>query len=190
MLQSHAKRACAVRRVGALVTLEMVYLGSVQHTGLHGIFSPVHYKTLCRAVLHDDRLARPYLRRKLPDQITSLGCCLEHPWAKVKIRAAPCQEEAVRQRRQIQWDETLTLQTWTRTRHRRPPGRRRHDRNSTPRMRTDGREMGALSHLFSICVGAYGGAYFAQNYEIGKVPSITELAKKLESYIQEYKKER
>ncbi|VDP41207.1 unnamed protein product [Heligmosomoides polygyrus] len=50
--------------------------------------------------------------------------------------------------------------------------------------------MGALSHLFSICVGAYGGAYFAQNYEIGKVPSITELAKKLESYIQEYKKER
>ncbi|WKX88994.1 hypothetical protein Q1695_008555 [Nippostrongylus brasiliensis] len=50
--------------------------------------------------------------------------------------------------------------------------------------------MGVLSHLFSLCVGAYGGAFFAQNYEIAKLPSVSELAKKLEVYLQEYKKDR
>ncbi|VDL70627.1 unnamed protein product [Nippostrongylus brasiliensis] len=50
--------------------------------------------------------------------------------------------------------------------------------------------MGVLSHLFSLCVGAYGGAFFAQNYEIAKLPSISELAKKLEVYLQEYRKDR
>ncbi|PIO58559.1 hypothetical protein TELCIR_20002 [Teladorsagia circumcincta] len=48
--------------------------------------------------------------------------------------------------------------------------------------------MGLFSHLLSFCAGVYGGAYLAQNYEIGNVPSMSELAKRLESYIQEYKK--
>ncbi|KAK6056546.1 hypothetical protein COOONC_05948, partial [Cooperia oncophora] len=28
--------------------------------------------------------------------------------------------------------------------------------------------MGLFSHLLSMCIGVYGGAYIAQNYEIGK----------------------
>ncbi|XGW21446.1 hypothetical protein V3C99_004419 [Haemonchus contortus] len=48
--------------------------------------------------------------------------------------------------------------------------------------------MGLLSHLLSLCIGGYGGAYLAQNYEIGKVPSMSELAKRLEGYLQQYKK--
>ncbi|VDM51729.1 unnamed protein product [Angiostrongylus costaricensis] len=50
--------------------------------------------------------------------------------------------------------------------------------------------MGIFSHLVTACVGVYGGAYLAQNYEIGKVPSVTELVQQLEKYLQNYKKER
>ncbi|KJH44947.1 hypothetical protein DICVIV_09023 [Dictyocaulus viviparus] len=50
--------------------------------------------------------------------------------------------------------------------------------------------MGMFSHLVTMCVGVYGGAFLAQNYEIGKVPSISELLQQLEKYAENYKKDR
>ncbi|EYC04777.1 hypothetical protein Y032_0086g1986 [Ancylostoma ceylanicum] len=49
--------------------------------------------------------------------------------------------------------------------------------------------MGLFSHLVTMCVGVYGGAFLAQNYEIGKVPSLSELAKQFEGYLQNYTKD-
>uniref|UniRef100_A0A1I7WVS4 YtxH domain-containing protein n=1 Tax=Heterorhabditis bacteriophora TaxID=37862 RepID=A0A1I7WVS4_HETBA len=49
--------------------------------------------------------------------------------------------------------------------------------------------MGLFSNLLALCIGAYGGAFLAQNYEIGKVPSITELSKQMEEYMKQFKKD-
>ncbi|CAJ0594096.1 unnamed protein product [Cylicocyclus nassatus] len=49
--------------------------------------------------------------------------------------------------------------------------------------------MGLISHFISMCIGAYGGAFLAQNYEIGRVPSLSELAKELEGYLQNVSKD-
>ncbi|CAP31738.1 Protein CBG12817 [Caenorhabditis briggsae] len=49
--------------------------------------------------------------------------------------------------------------------------------------------MGLLSHLISMGLGAYAGAYFAQNYELERLPSASEMMKKVEDYLKQYKKD-
>ncbi|CCD61307.1 YtxH domain-containing protein [Caenorhabditis elegans] len=49
--------------------------------------------------------------------------------------------------------------------------------------------MGLFSHLLTMGLGAYAGAYFAQNYELQKLPSASEMMKNVEDYLKQYKKD-
>jgi hypothetical protein len=49
--------------------------------------------------------------------------------------------------------------------------------------------MGLLKSIFIFGIGVYGGIYACQNYEIPKIDDPKNLLKKLQDYLDKYKKE-
>uniref|UniRef100_A0AC35GPQ5 Uncharacterized protein n=1 Tax=Panagrolaimus sp. PS1159 TaxID=55785 RepID=A0AC35GPQ5_9BILA len=49
--------------------------------------------------------------------------------------------------------------------------------------------MGLLSKLFIFSAGAYAGAYASQNYDIPRMPSLSDVEKKILKYVEQYRKD-
>lgn len=49
--------------------------------------------------------------------------------------------------------------------------------------------MGLIAKIVCFALGAYAGAYADQNYEVPRIPSPSELQKKIEEYVAQYRKD-
>lgn len=49
--------------------------------------------------------------------------------------------------------------------------------------------MGVFSKFVCFTIGLYAGAYYDQNYEVPKLPDPASIPKKIEEFLERYKKE-